>query len=122
MKTSIAKRFDFDAAHRLPHVPDGHKCKRMHGHTYVVEVVLTGEIEVDGPNQGMLVDYADLAKAWEPVHAILDHRVLNDIEGLDNPTTEVLAPFIWNMLVDALPLLSAVRVFESATTWCEVTG
>lgn len=59
-------------------------------------------------------------KAWEVVHEMLDHRYLNDIEGLENPSTEVLAPFILNLLVDSLPLLERVKVYESSTTWCEV--
>lgn len=113
---TISKTFDFDAAHSLPNVPDGHKCKRLHGHTYRVEVVLRGEPD----ERGFVVDYAEIAEAWRPVEALLDHRLLNDIEGLENPSTEVLSPFIAQMLVDRLPLLHAVRVYESSTTYCEV--
>lgn len=116
MKVTISKTFDFDAAHFLPKVPDGHKCKRMHGHTYRVEIICAGELD----ERGMVLDYAEIAAAWEPLNGILDHRVLNDVEGLENPTTEVLAPFILSALVDALPQLVAVRVYESSTTWCEV--
>jgi 6-pyruvoyltetrahydropterin/6-carboxytetrahydropterin synthase len=108
--------FDFDAAHRLPNLPRGHKCRRLHGHTYRVEVVLRGEPD----ERGFVVDYAEIAKAWKPVHKTLDHRYLNRIEGLETPSTEALAPFIARMLVDALPMLVAVRVYESTTTWCEV--
>lgn len=113
---TISKQFDFDAAHYLPNVPDGHKCKRLHGHTYRVDVVLRGEPD----ERGFVIDYAEIAEAWRPVDALLDHRLLNDIEGLENPSTEVLAPFIAQMLVDGLPLLHAVRVYESSTTYCEV--
>lgn len=113
---TISKMFDFDAAHFLPNVPDGHKCKRLHGHTYRVEVVLRGEPDA----RGFVVDYAEIAEAWRPVEAMLDHRLLNDVEGLENPSTEVLAPFIAHALVDALPLLHTVRVYESSTTYCEV--
>lgn len=113
---TISKTFDFDAAHHLPLVPADHKCRRLHGHTYRVEVVLEGEADA----RGFVVDYAEISEAWRPVHEMLDHRLLNDVEGLENPTTEVLAPFILDMLVDALPLLVRVRVYESSTTWCEV--
>ena len=116
MTIRIAKTFAFDAAHFLPLVPDGHKCKRMHGHTYRVEIVCAGPLD----SRGMVVDYAEIAEAWAPLHALLDHRCLNDIDGLENPTTEILAPYILARLPTALPV-SAVRVYESASTWCEVT-
>lgn len=117
---TICKQFDFDAAHYLPHVADGHKCKRMHGHTYRVDVMLQGEPDA----RGMVVDYAEIAEAWGVIDSMLDHRVLNDVPGLENPTTENLAPWIMAHLA-AHPLipkaaLVAVRVYESATTWCEV--
>lgn len=113
---TISKKFDFDAAHFLPNLPDGHKCKRLHGHTYLAELILRGEPD----ERGFVVDYAEIATAWRPVEALLDHRLLNDIEGLETPSTEVLAPFIARMLLDSLPLLHAVRVYESSTTYCEV--
>ena len=117
MKIRIAKMFDFDAAHFLPLVSDDHKCRRLHGHTYRVEVVCEGE--PDG--RGMVVDYAEIASAWAPIHADIDHRLLNDIPGLKNPTTENLAPWILRRVVSAVPQVVSVRVFESATTWCEVS-
>jgi 6-pyruvoyltetrahydropterin/6-carboxytetrahydropterin synthase len=117
MKTTISKTFEFDAAHRLPLLPPGHKCHRLHGHTYRVEVQLRGEPDA----RGMVRDYSEIAAAWAPLHELLDHHCLNDIEGLEQPTTEILAPFIFDALVDELPELSAVRVYESSTTWCEVS-
>lgn len=125
----IAKRFEFDAAHQLHNLPDDHKCRRMHGHTYKVEIVLEGDPD---PHTGMIVDYADIATAWQVIHDKLDHRYLNDVPGLEIPTTEVLAVWIMAHLdpeigtrhvVGALrvPLLQRVRVKESTTTWCEVT-
>lgn len=115
MRVTISKKFDFDAAHFLPSVHDGHKCKRMHGHTYVVEIICAGEID----DRGMVLDYAEIAAAWAPLHALLDHRVLNEIFDLENPTTEILAPYILNRLEPVLYQLVAVRVYESSTTWCE---
>ena len=116
MIATICKTFDFDAAHRRPKLGKNHKCFRLHGHTYRVDVVLRGSVD----RRGFVMDYAEIAKAWEVVHEMLDHRYLNDIEGLENPSTEVLAPFILNLLVDSLPLLKRVKVYESSTTWCEV--
>lgn len=113
----IAKKFDFDAAHWLPNVPEGHKCRRPHGHTYVVEVICEGELD----ERGMVVDYAEIAEAWKPIHARIDHYTLNSIDELSNPTTEVLAPWILKQLVPALPSVKTVRVYESSTTWCEVS-
>lgn len=124
MKTTISKRFDFDAAHRLPNVPEGHKCGRMHGHTYVVELVLSGVVEPDGPD-GWFIDYAEIAKAWTPMHDKLDHRVLNEIKGLENPTTEMLCQWVWSRLITDKRIgcfLEKVRIYESSTTWCEVSG
>ena len=125
---TIAKRFDFDAAHRLPNVPDGHKCGRMHGHTYVVELQFSG---VPNPHTGMLFDYADIAALWAPLNARLDHYTLNDIPGLENPTTEVLVHWMLRELKalcigvgdkareDMWRALRIVRVYESSTTYCE---
>lgn len=115
MIVTVSKKFDFDAAHHLPRVDPAHKCFRMHGHTYAVEVICRGEID----ERGMVLDYAEIAVAWGPIHDVLDHRVLNDVPGLENPTTEVLAPWLLERLRHSLPTLHAVRVFESSTTWCE---
>lgn len=114
MTVTIAKTFDFDAAHYLPKVDPGHKCGRMHGHTYRVEVICEGEID----ERGMVVDYAEIAVAWAPINQVLDHHTLNEIPGLENPTTEILAPWILDRL-EGLPCVVAVRVYESSTTYCE---
>lgn len=117
MSVTIAKEFDFDAAHFLPLVPDGHKCKRLHGHTYRVEVRVHGPLD----KRGMVCDYAEIAAAWQPIHDMLDHQCLNDIPGLENPTTEHLAPYILDCLRASGLQATAVRVYESTTTWCEAT-
>lgn len=115
MKVTISKKFDFDCAHRLPKVPRGHKCRRMHGHTYAIEVICEGEVD----KRGMVLDYAEIAAAWMRLHARIDHRTLNSIRGLENPTTEVLAPWLLRRLARMLPQLVAVKVYESSATWCE---
>lgn len=120
MRVTICKRFSeadgFDAAHFLCNVPAGHKCARLHGHTYAVEVVCDGEPD----DRGFVMDYAELAAAWRPIHGALDHRLLNEVPGLGNPTTEALAPWILERFVRALRChVVSVRVYESSTTWCE---
>lgn len=119
MITTIQKTFDFDAAHSLDFLPDGHKCKRIHGHTYNVEVEVQGEPDANG----MLVDYADIAN---PVINALDHRNLNEIDGLRTSTTERVAAWILAAVqtrlfdVHASAHVTRVRVYESSTTWAEV--
>lgn len=119
MAVRISKMFDFDAAHFLPLVPDGHKCKRMHGHTYRVEIICEGEPDA----RGMVVDYAEIAAAWKPIESLLDHHTLNDVPGLENPTTEILAPWVLAQCLASphIPrsIVRTVRVYESATTYCE---
>lgn len=112
----IAKQFTFDAAHWLPNVAKGHKCGHMHGHTYRVDVICEGTPRADG----MLEDYERLARAWVHVNTQLDHKVLNEVVGLENPTTENLAPWIMHQLGSLVPHMVGIRVYESSTTYCEV--
>ncbi|MFI7208081.1 6-carboxytetrahydropterin synthase QueD [Micromonospora aurantiaca (nom. illeg.)] len=114
----IFREFTFEAAHRLPHVPDGHKCARLHGHSYRVEVHVSGEV---GAETGWVMDFGDIKKIVQPVCDQLDHRYLNEVSGLENPTSEVLARWIWDRLVDQLPL-SAVMVRETCTSGCVYRG
>lgn len=106
----ITHDFAFESAHKLPHVPEGHKCKRLHGHSYKVTLQLTGEID---PVMGWFIDFGDLEDVVRPVIAVLDHRLLNDIEGLANPTSEILAAWLFDHLVRDLPALAAVTVRET---------
>ena len=115
----IWKEFTFEAAHLLPHVPDGHKCRRLHGHSYHVTVRVRGEPD---PQHGWVMDFGDLKAAWRPIDAALDHRYLNDVPGLENPTSEMLARWIWGRLASTLPGLSAIAVRETCTTGCEYRG
>lgn len=115
----IFKEFTFEAAHRLPHVPPGHKCSRLHGHSYRVEVHVRGPV---GPTTGWVMDFGDLKEAFEPLRQRLDHYYLNEIEGLDNPTSEVLARWIWKRLRPTLPQLCRVQVRETCTSGCIYQG
>ena len=100
----IYKEFHFEAAHRLPNVPAGHKCARLHGHSFQVRLTLSGEAPEPA---GWVMDFADLKAAFKPLLEQLDHYYLNDIPGLENPTSENIARWIWNRLKPTLPLLSA---------------
>ncbi len=120
MRVELTKEFHFEAAHRLPMVPPDHKCHRMHGHSFRIEVVVAGEVD---ERTGWLVDYADITAAVEPiVKAELDHRTLNDVSGLENPTSEVLCAWLWRRLQPRLPGLAAVTVHETCTARCTCRG
>ena len=108
----IFKEFRIEAAHRLPSVPAGHKCARLHGHSFVIGVHVEGPV---GAGSGWVMDFADITAAMAPLYEALDHRYLNEIEGLENPTSERLAQWIFDQLRPALPLLSLVVVHETCT-------
>ncbi|GAA3448206.1 6-carboxytetrahydropterin synthase QueD [Dactylosporangium matsuzakiense] len=114
----IFREFTFEAAHRLPNVPEGHKCARLHGHSYRVAVHVQGDVD---PVAGWVMDFGDVKKAFQPLHEQLDHYYLNDIDGLDNPTSEVLARWIWDRLRATLPL-AAITVHETCTSGCTYRG
>ncbi len=111
--------FTLEAAHRLPHVPEGHKCSRLHGHSFRVAVHVEGEV---GAARGWVCDFADVRAAFAPVHDALDHRYLNEVAGLDNPTSERLAEWIWERLAPDLPGLCQVVVRETCTSGCVYRG
>ncbi|MFH0988982.1 MAG: 6-carboxytetrahydropterin synthase QueD [bacterium] len=115
----IFEEFSFEASHRLPNVPDGHKCKQLHGHSYRVVVHLEGPVD---PHVGWVVDFWDVGKICKPVIEKLDHRCLNDVEGLENPTSEYIARWIWDHVKPSMPLLNKVVVKESATSGCIYRG
>ena len=115
----IFKEFTFEAAHRLPNVPEGHKCARLHGHSFVVRVYVEGPVE---HNSGWVVDFADIKAAFKPLYHQLDHHYLNEIGGLENPTSENLAIWIWDRMKSKLPLLSKVETQETCTCGCAYRG
>ena len=115
----IFKVFQIEAAHRLPAVPPSHKCSRLHGHSFRIEVHVGGEPDA---KTGWLMDFADIKTAFEPIFEQLDHRYLNDVPGLENPTSERLAIWIWNSLKPALAALSKIVVHETCTSGCVYTG
>jgi 6-pyruvoyltetrahydropterin/6-carboxytetrahydropterin synthase len=114
----LFRSFTFEAAHRLPNVPAGHKCARLHGHSYQVELHVQGAVD---PATGWVMDFAEMKRAFAPLYELLDHNYLNDIDGLQNPTSEVLARWIWQRLAAELPL-SAVSVRETCSSGCTYRG
>ncbi|MCG3151947.1 MAG: 6-carboxy-5,6,7,8-tetrahydropterin synthase [bacterium] len=119
MPTTLVKTFTFEAAHRLPYLPSDHKCYRLHGHSFRAEVAVTGELD---PALGWVIDYADIKAACAPVREALDHRYLNEVPGLENPTSELIAQWIWERLKPVLPGLVRVTVAETCTARCDFTG
>jgi 6-pyruvoyltetrahydropterin/6-carboxytetrahydropterin synthase len=115
----LFKEFTFEAAHRLPNVPSDHKCSRLHGHSFQVAVHVEGGVEEPA---GWVIDFADIGCSVKPLMARLDHYYLNEIEGLENPTSEHLAMWIWDGLVRTLPGLSQVVVRETCTSGCVYRG
>jgi 6-pyruvoyltetrahydropterin/6-carboxytetrahydropterin synthase len=115
----IFKEFTIEAAHRLPNLPAGHKCGRLHGHSYRVEIHVRGAIK-DGT--GWVVDFAEIKQAFQPLHDELDHNYLNEVDGLANPTSENLSRWIWGRLTSVLPSLSRVVVRETCSSGCSYAG
>lgn len=119
MKASLTRTYRFEAAHSLPNVPKGHKCARVHGHGFTLEVVVAGTV---GKKSGWVMDFAEIDAVVRPVVECLDHRNLNDIQGLSNPTSELLAAWIWKRIRPGLKGLVEVVVSESPSSRCTYTG
>lgn len=115
----LRRSYHFEAAHHLPRTPEDHRCHRMHGHSYEVEVHVVGPID---ETMGWVVDFAALDEAFAPLRNELDHRLLNDVQGLDNPTSELLARWVWQRLIGLLPGLGAVVVRETPRSACVYRG
>jgi len=114
----IFKAFTFEAAHMLPQVPEGHKCKRLHGHSFRVEIHVTGPVE----EKGWVMDFAEIKEAWQPMYGVLDHYYLNEVKGLENPTSENIARWIWVRLKPDLPGLSKIVLHETCEAGCIYMG
>lgn len=115
----IFKEFTFEAAHYLPHAPEGHKCRRLHGHSFMVSIHVSGPVDV---HTGWIMDFSQIKQAFSPVINQLDHYCLNDIAGLENPTSENLAKWIWDKLKPSLPELSKVIIRETCNSGCIYQG
>lgn len=109
---TIGRTFRFESAHFLPKVPEGHRCKRLHGHNYKVEVIVTGEVD----ERGFVKDFGELDTGIAPLLAKVDHRLLNDVPGLENPTAEIIARWF----LEQIPSATRVKVWENDDCWAEV--
>ena len=119
MRVDLTKTFSFEAAHLLPRLPDGHKCRRLHGHSFRCDVVVRGDVD---PELGWLTDYADIKAVIDPVISQLDHRYLNEIADLDNPTSEQICRWIWQRIAPSLDQLHAVTIHETCNSACTYHG
>ena len=119
MLVELIKDFRFEAAHHLPHVPQDHKCRRLHGHSFRCEIAVRGEVDEE---MGWFIDYAEISAAFAPILNSLDHYYLNEIQGLQNPTSENLARWIWQRLEGKLPGLFRVTIYETCTSSCSYFG
>lgn len=119
MRVRLERSYRFEAAHFLPKVPPGHKCAHMHGHSYLIEIAIEGEVD---PERGWLMDFADINEHAGPLIQQLDHRVLNEVEGLANPTSELLALWWWQRLTPGLPQICEIAVSETPTSRCVYRG
>jgi 6-pyruvoyltetrahydropterin/6-carboxytetrahydropterin synthase len=119
MRVRLSKSFTFEAAHSLPTFSEGHKCRRLHGHSYTFDVIVEGEV---APERGFLIDYGDITRAADPIVKRLDHYHLNEIPGLENPTSEMISRWIFDHLKPDLPLLAEIVVHETCTSRCEYRG
>ncbi|HVK76904.1 MAG TPA: 6-carboxytetrahydropterin synthase QueD [Kofleriaceae bacterium] len=119
MRTRLSRDYRFEAAHFLPKVPEGHKCARMHGHSYLVVVTIEGEID---PELGWVMDFAAIDEHVMPLIRALDHQVLNEVDGLANPTSELLAVWLWDRVRPSLPVLVEIQVAETVSSRCVYRG
>ncbi|MCX5744948.1 MAG: 6-carboxytetrahydropterin synthase QueD [Proteobacteria bacterium] len=119
MRTRLERSYRFESAHFLPKVPPGHKCARMHGHSYLVEIIIEGEVD---PDRGWVMDFAEIDEHVTPLVKRLDHQVLNEIDGLANPTSELLAVWLWDRIAGGLSPLVEVVVSETPTSRCSYRG
>jgi 6-pyruvoyltetrahydropterin/6-carboxytetrahydropterin synthase len=115
----LIRELRFEAAHRLPRVPPGHKCARLHGHSFKIELGIYGPVN---PETGWLIDFGELDQLWQPIHELLDHNYLNEVPGLENPTSENLARWLWDRIKPQLPELERVIVHETCDARCEYAG
>jgi 6-pyruvoyltetrahydropterin/6-carboxytetrahydropterin synthase len=115
----IFKQFTFDAAHFLPNVPDGHKCKEIHGHTYHLTIFIEGELD---PHLGWVMDFAELKNVIEPLVKHVDHKFINNLEGFENPTCENMVLWFWNQIKPKVPQLCKIELKETPTSGAVYEG
>jgi len=119
MRARLTKEFRFEAAHTLPSLPEDHKCRKMHGHSFKIEIHIEGEVD---PKIGWIYDHKEISAAMNPLIDMLDHSYLNDIEGLESPTIEIMAAWFWKKLDPQLKGLKEIKIYETPTASCSFFG
>lgn len=119
MNVELTKEYRFEAAHYLPRVPAGHKCARVHGHSYKVEIAIEGPVD---PETGWLIDFGVIDDAWAALFVRFDHQNLNEVAGLENSTCENIAIYVWRDLRAQIKELSVVTVWETYDSKCSYRG
>jgi 6-pyruvoyltetrahydropterin/6-carboxytetrahydropterin synthase len=114
LTTRIGRTYRFESAHHLPNLVDGHKCKHLHGHNYRIEVIVRGSLD----SRGFIKDFAEIDAELAPLLKMVDHHLLNDVEGLENPTAEIIAAWFFERITSC----ESVRVYENDNCWAEVTA
>ncbi len=110
---TIFKKFTFDAAHFLPNVPETHKCRSIHGHTYTLIMYIDGQPDAE---LGWVMDFAEIKRTVEPIINMVDHKLINNVPGLENPTCELMAVWLWNKIKEGIPMLSKIELHETPTS------
>tara|TARA_B110000444_G_C18805268_1_gene579594 strand:- start:377 stop:733 length:357 start_codon:yes stop_codon:yes gene_type:complete len=115
----IYKIFNIESARSLPNLPDSHPCKNIHGHSFKIKIIVSGKIN---KSTGMVIDFDEIDKLFNPIHSLIDHKYLNNIEGLENPSSENLAIWIWEKLKPKLPTITQIEIKETDKTGCIYKG
>ena len=115
MKFELRQLFRIESARRLTGLPSDHPCSRLHGHSFQIELTLIGDRQED---TGWVIDYHLISSSVGPVLRQLDHRVLNEVPGLENPTTENLCFWLYEKIKTEIPELVQITVRETPETAC----
>ena len=116
---NIYKIFNIESARSLPNLPDSHPCKNIHGHSFKIKITVSGKIN---KATGMVLDFNQIDEIFNPIHLLIDHKYLNDIKGLENPSSENLAIWIWKRLKPKLPTIIEIEIKETSETGCIYKG
>ena len=115
----IYKKFNIESARSIPNLPKTHPCHHIHGHSFKIIISVQGDVN---EQNGFVVDFQDIDDAFDPLKKELDHSYLNDIEDLQNPTSENICIWIWNKIQSSLPNIYKIEIRETDSTGCIYKG